>query len=168
MQQIVDHHVHGPETGADFLQHFEAFRVAAHAAAEHAQVERDRHQVVAHFVGHVRSHLAQVGQAVLAGQLAVLDLQFGGELLDLVAQRFVRLLQPQRGRVPGRQDRLQIGAGVQARQDRRQSQVGSWRYYLPDDRSIWLTPACSAAVYAPWAWPAERSCCNWMAVASRF
>ena len=68
-----------------------------------AQVERDGHEVVADFVGHVRGHLAQVGQAVLPGQFAVLDLQLVGQLLHLLAQGLVRLLQPQRGRVPGRQ-----------------------------------------------------------------
>ena len=145
VQQIVDHHVHGAEPGADFLQHVEAFRVAAHPAAEHAQVERDRHQVVPHFMGHVRGHLAQVGQAVLAGQLAVLDFQFGGELLDLVAQRVVRLLQPQRGRVPGRQDRLQIGAGIQARRINGNHGLAHGVFHLSLDRSIWLMPAQAGA-----------------------
>ena len=66
-------------------------------------------------MGHVRGHLSQIGQAVLAGQLAVLDLQFGGELPDLVAQGIVRLLQAKCRRVPSGQDRLQIGAGIKCR-----------------------------------------------------
>ena len=104
VQQVVDHHVHRPETGVDLFQHVQPFGVAGQPAAEHAQIERYRHEVVADFVGHVRRHLTEVGQAVLAGQLAVLDLQFVGELLDLVAQRGMRLFQADGGRVPGGQD----------------------------------------------------------------
>ncbi len=113
VQQVVDHHVQGGEAGGDLVQHVEAAAVAGDPPPQQAQVERHGHEVVAHLVGDVRGHLAQVGQAVLPRQLAVLRLQLPGQLLHLGAERLVRLLQPHRGRVPGGQHRLQVGLLVQ-------------------------------------------------------
>ena len=56
----------------------------------------------------MRSHLAEVGQPVLACQFAVLDFQFFRQASHLAAQCFVGLLQPQRCGVPGFEHSLQI------------------------------------------------------------
>ena len=64
-------------------------------------------------MGHVRGHLPQIGQAIFARQLAIFRFQLVGEAAHFLPQRVVRLLQPQRGAVPGRQHGVQIGIGVE-------------------------------------------------------
>ena len=75
---------------------------------QQAQVELHRHQAVAHLVGHVRRHLAQIGQAIFAGQLAVFRFQLVRQPADFAPQRFVRVLQAVGRLVPGGQNRLQV------------------------------------------------------------
>ena len=65
-------------------------------------------------MGHVRRHLTEVGQPVLAGQFAVLDLQFVGQAAHFAAERLVRLLQAIGGRVPGGQHGVQFGVAAAA------------------------------------------------------
>ena len=54
---------------------------SGNAPPQQAQVERHGDEVVADFVGDVRGHLSQLGQAVFPRQLPVLLLQFVGQLL---------------------------------------------------------------------------------------
>ena len=53
--------------GSDIVQHIAGCRESStDPPPQQAQIQRDRHQVVADFVGDVRGHLPQVGQAILA------------------------------------------------------------------------------------------------------
>ena len=113
MQQVVHGRVHGGEPGLDLVQNVQAARVVRNPPPQQAHVERHRDEVVADFVGDVRRHPAQVGQAVFPGKLAILDLQFVGQPADFLAQRLVRVLQLHRRRMPRGENRLQIGAGIQ-------------------------------------------------------
>ena len=67
------------EASLDLVQHVEAAAIVRHPPPQQAQVQRDGDQVVADLVGNVRGHPAQIGQAVLPGQLAVLDLELLGQ-----------------------------------------------------------------------------------------
>ena len=60
-------------------------------------------------MGDVGRHLSQVGEAVLACQLAVFQFQFLVEPRHFGAERFVRPLEPQRGGVPGGEHRVEVG-----------------------------------------------------------
>ena len=47
-----------------------------------AEIQRHGHEMIAHFVCHVRGDLAQVGEPVLPSQFAVFRFQFVGQATD--------------------------------------------------------------------------------------
>ena len=109
IQEIVHGHVQGGKPCLHFGQNVQAAGIFRQPPSQQTHVQRNRHQVVAHLVGDVGRHLAQVGQAVLACQLAVFQFQFLVEPRHFGAERFVRALEPQRGGVPGGEHGFQVG-----------------------------------------------------------
>ena len=65
-----------------------------------------------YFMGDVRRHLTEIGEAVLASQFAVLLLEFLGQAAHFAAQRLMRLFQADGRRLPGMQDPRQVRAVV--------------------------------------------------------
>ena len=123
IQEIVHGHVQGGEPCLDFGQNVQAAGIVRQPPSQQTHVQRDRHQVVSHLVGDVGRHLAQVGQAVLACQLAVFQFQFFGQPRHFGAQRFVRPLEPQRGGVPGGEHGFEVGVLVGQRERERRRQL---------------------------------------------
>lgn len=112
MKQVMDGHVEGTEPRLDFFKHPEAFAVLVETATQKAQVKRDGNEIVSHLVGHVGGHLAQVGQPILAGKLAILRFQLVSQPADFRLECLVSLFQTQRGPVPGGQNRLKISVFI--------------------------------------------------------
>jgi hypothetical protein len=74
LQQVIDHGLQARESRPELAGDLQRAGVAAQAAAEQVEIQLHRYQPVADLVGHMRSHLAEVGQPMLTRQLAVFNL----------------------------------------------------------------------------------------------